>query len=369
MKFTIVLAVLVVAAQAAPLIKSAGTLIPDSYIVVLKEGTSVEGVVPKFSDIARRQNRAGGVVSEIKKKFNYVSGFSVTANAATLDELLALPEVDYIEQDSVVTAYATQINPPSWGLIRISQHVRDLTTGLYPFPDSAGQGITVYVLDTGIYFGHDDFSGRAVHGFNSVAGSVNEDENGHGTHIAGIIGGIKYGVAKKVKLVSVKVLNGNGSGTASGVIAGMDWVRANAVVGKSVVNMSLGGGKSLAIDSAAQRLFNANIPLIAAGGNGGSSQACNSSPAGAPNVFGVGATDNQDKVLPSSALGPCIDMFAPGFQITSAWIGSPTAQATLTGSSMAAAHGAFNKLSSTATNNVVVGNLNGAPNRLVYTLG
>ncbi|KAG0255150.1 hypothetical protein DFQ27_006401 [Actinomortierella ambigua] len=386
MKFTIVLTILVAVVHAAPLIKSIGTPIPDSYVVILKEGTSVEGIVPKFNEIARRQNSRGGKLPTITRKYNQVSGFAVTANNAALEELLALAEVEYVEQDSIIEALAIQYNPPSWGLIRVAQQVRDLTVGIYPFPDVAGDGINAFVLDTGIYFGHNDFNGRAVPGFNAFPGTPDEDQNGHGTHVAGVIGGKLFGVAKKVKLISVKVLNAQGSGTTSGVIAGMDWVRANAPIGRSVVNMSLGGRQSSAIDAAAQRLFNDNIPLIAAGGNSATS-ACNTSPAGAPNVFAVAATNDFDQVLASGSLGPCIDAFAPGFQITSAWIGNPDASLKLTGSSIAAAHvsgalalylsqtpiltaqGAFNKLIATATPNVVVGNLQGAPNRLVYTLG
>src|SRR5690606_27593522 len=137
----------------------------------------------------------------------------------------------------------------------------------YLYNDAAGSGITAYVVDTGVYTAHSDFGGRATMGANFITGSANTDENGHGTHVAGTIGGTKYGVAKKVNIVGVKVLDAAGSGSTSGVVAGMDWVAARAVPGKSVVNMSLGGSKSTAINDAAARLYAANIPLIVAAGN------------------------------------------------------------------------------------------------------
>ncbi|KAI8605251.1 peptidase S8/S53 domain-containing protein, partial [Dissophora ornata] len=152
---------------------------------------------------------------------------------------------------------------PSWGLTRVSERNLGLTAS-YLYNDAAGQGVTAYVVDTGVYADHSDFGGRASMGANFMPGSPNTDENGHGTHVSGTIGGTKYGVAKKVKIVGVKVLNASASGTISGVVAGMDWVAKHAVAGKSVVNMSLGGGKSQAINDAAARLYAANIPLIVA---------------------------------------------------------------------------------------------------------
>ncbi|KAG0237361.1 hypothetical protein BGW41_000209 [Actinomortierella wolfii] len=383
MKFTVLLAVFVAAVQAAPVIRSASQPIPNQYIVILKEGTSVEGVVPKFNEIARRRNAPGRLAPAITRKFSKVSAFTVTADDAAVQELSSLPEVEYIEQDTVVQAYATQISPPSWGLIRIAQHDLDLTVNAYPYPDVAGDGVTAFVLDTGIFVDHDDFGGRAVHGFNAISGSPDTDENGHGTHIAATIGGEKYGAAKKVKLVSVKVLDAAGSGTASGVIAGLDYVISNAIPGKSLVNMSLGGAYSAAINSFVQRVYKSNIPIIAAGG----SNPCNSSPAGAPNVYTVASSDPKDRVSATSPLAPCVEIFAPGVKITSAWIGSPTASQTISGSSTSAAHvsgalalylsqyylptaqAAYDKLTATASLNKLTGNLGGAPNHLVYTLG
>ncbi|KAF9273672.1 hypothetical protein BGZ74_004682, partial [Mortierella antarctica] len=232
---------------------------------------------------------------------------------------------------------------------------------------------------------HVDFGGRATWGANFVTGSPNTDENGHGTAVAAIIGGTQHGVAKKISLKAVKVLDAQGSGTTSRVIAGMDWVVTNAIPGKSVVNMSLGGGTSTAIDAAAQRLYAKNIPLFAALGNSGNS--CSTSPAGSANVFTVGSSDSNDKVASTISNGACVEIFAPGQSIKTAWIGSNTATTTLSGSSFSTAfvsgtaglylsfntiptaQGVYNHLINTATLNVLTGALNGAPNRLVYNGG
>ncbi|KAF9399260.1 hypothetical protein BGZ76_007938, partial [Entomortierella beljakovae] len=199
----------------------------------------------------------------------------------------------------------------------------------------------------------------------------NTDENGHGTHVAGTIGGTKYGVAKNVSIVGVKVLDAEGSGTNSGVIAGMDWVAGRAVAGKSVVNMSLGGGKSTAVNDAAQRLYNKNIPLIVAAGNSATTDACTGSPSGAPNTYTVAASDKYDRVASFTSYGTCVEIFAPGVAITSAWIGSSSATNTISGTSMATPHvvgvaalylsfnslptaqSVFDKLTSTSTPNKI----------------
>ncbi|KAF8966839.1 subtilisin-like serine protease, partial [Entomortierella lignicola] len=191
MKFTIVLAAVVAIVQAAPLLSNAGKPIADSYIVVLKDGHSLDTFQPKFDDIARRQNGRGRKAS-IYHKYSKVPGFAATVNQATLKELLASPEVDYIEQDAIVTIQGSQSSPPSWGLSRVSEANLDLTQP-YLYNDAAGAGVTAYVIDTGVYAGHSDFGGRATFGANFVSGSANTDENGHGTHVSGTIGGTKYG--------------------------------------------------------------------------------------------------------------------------------------------------------------------------------
>jgi subtilisin family serine protease len=350
--------------------------------VVLKNGNTAETFQPKFDDIAKRQNGRGRK-STIHRKYNKFPGFAATLNAAALKELLASDEVDYVEQDAIITLSGSQSSPPSWGLTRVSQ-VNLALTQPYLYNDAAGSGVTAYVIDTGVYTAHTDFGGRATFGANFITGSANTDENGHGTHVAGTIGGTKYGVAKKVTIVGVKVLDAEGSGSTSGVVAGMDWVAARAVPGKSVVNMSLGGSKSTTIDNAAARLFAANIPLIVAAGNSATTDACTGSPSGATNAYTVAASDKTDTVASFTSYGTCVEIFAPGVAITSAWIGSTSATNTISGTSMATPHvvgvaalylsfnslptaqSLFNKLTSTATLNKIKGTLKGSPNRLLF---
>ncbi|KAF9282429.1 hypothetical protein BGZ74_002154 [Mortierella antarctica] len=382
MKYTILLAAVVALVQAAPLINNGGKAIADSYIVVLKEGQTVANFQAKFDDIARRQNGRGRKPT-IGRKYKAFAGFSATVNAAALKEILAADEVEYVEQDTIITLQGSQASPPSWGLTRVSQRNLDLTQP-FNYNDAAGQGVTAYVVDTGVFIEHSDFEGRASWGANFIDGSEDTDENGHGTHVAGTIGGTKYGVAKQVEIVGVKVLDAEGSGSTSGVIAGMDWVAANAVPGKSVVNMSLGGSKSTALNAAAGRLYAKNIPLIVAAGNSATTSACSQSPAGAANAYTVAASDKYDRVASFSSYGTCVEIFGPGVGITSAWIGSTTATNTISGTSMATPHvvgvaalylsfnsiptaqGLFDKLTATATPNKITGNLKQSPNKLVY---
>ncbi|KAG0341386.1 subtilisin-like serine protease [Podila minutissima] len=397
MKYTILIAAVMVLVQAAPLINNGSKAIPNSYIVVLKEGNTAATFQPKFNDIAKRQNGHGHKLT-IHRTYSNIPGFAATINAAALEEILASdegaqtsppPPVITLQgaQTSplppVITLQGTQTSPSSWGLTRVSQHDLDLTKP-YLYNDAAGQGITAYVIDTGVYVSHSDFGHRATFGANFVSGSADTDEHGHGTHVSGIIGGTKYGVAKKVDIVGVKVLDANGDGSVSDVIAGMEWVAARAVPGKSVVNMSLGTEKlpSPAINRAALLLYEANIPLIVAAGNGG--DACNISPAGAPNTYTVAASDELDTPAYSTSYGSCVEIFAPGKRINSAWIGSTTANNTISGTSMASpyvagvaalylsfnslptAQSVFDKLTSTATLNKINGNLMGSPNHLVF---
>ncbi|KAG0018404.1 hypothetical protein BGZ82_000453 [Podila clonocystis] len=383
MKYTFLITTFLAIAHAAPIVSNAGKPIPGSYIVVLKDGSTVAGFESTFDEIAKRQNSRGGRKPSINRKYDSFAGLAVTVDAAALKEISASDEVAYVEQDAVMTIFGSQSSPPSWGLTRVSQRSLQLSQP-YVYNDAAGEGVTAYVVDTGVYIDHSEFESRATWGANFVHGSSDEDEHGHGTHVAGTIGGANYGVAKKVNIVAVRVLDAQGSGALSGVIAGMDWVAKNAVPGKSVVNMSLGGSKSLAINDAAGRLYAANIPLIAAAGNSASTAACDQSPAGAVNTFTVAASDRHDRTASFTSYGSCVEIFAPGVDITSSWIGSTTAINTISGTSMATPHvvgvaalylsfnsiptakGLFDKLTQTATPNAIKGTLRGSPNRLLF---
>ncbi|KAI1321050.1 hypothetical protein EDD11_008631 [Mortierella claussenii] len=370
--------------DAAPLIKNnSGKPIPDSYIVVLKDGNKVSDYVPKFNDIAKRQNGRGRK-STIDRQYHAIQGFSATVNAAALKEILASDEVAYVEQDQIVTIQTQQQTSAPWGLRRVSQRQNNPSSPYY-YQDQAGSGVTAYVIDTGINTNHQEFGGRATMGANFISGSANTDENGHGTHVSGTIGGYTFGVAKKVRLVGVKVLNAQGSGAFSGIIAGMDWVAQRASGTRAVVNMSLGGGKSQAVDDALTRLYNAGIPSIVAAGNDANADACNGSPSGAQGSFTVAASDINDNMAYFSSYGQCVDIFGPGVDITSAWIGSSTATNTISGTSMATPHvvgvaalllssdpsltssqAVYDKLLATVTTGAISGNLRGSPNKLVY---
>ncbi|KAF9951882.1 hypothetical protein BGZ65_005680 [Modicella reniformis] len=382
MKYTVILAALTALVQAAPLISYGGEPIADSYIVVLKNGITTDSFKATFDETATSQNDHNRKLT-IHYKYNSIGGFAATISQGALQEVLASKDVAYVERDGVVTIQGIQRSPPSWGLPRISERKLDISRP-YVYNNAAGKGITAYIIDTGVYIKHKEFGSRAKWGANFITNSTDTDENGHGTHVAGTIGGTTYGVAKKVSLVGVKVLDASGSGTFSSVIAGIDWVVKNGVSGKSVVNMSLGGIKSKAVDDAAERLFLANIPLIAAAGNS-ATDSCTGSPSGAPNTFTVAASDKNDHVADFSSFGKCVETYAPGVNITSAWIGSSSATNTISGTSMAAPHVAgvaalymsfnslptaksvFDKLTSTATTGKITGDLKGSPNRLVFS--
>lgn len=242
-------------------------------------------------------------------------------------------DIEYIEEDLEVKALAlsTQSNPP-WGLKRISQLTKSGPD--YTYDSRAGVGVAVYVIDTGIDIVNPDFEGRAKSGTSFITGKDSNDENGHGTHCAGIIGGKLYGVAKNANLVAVRVLDANGSGSTSGVIAGINWAVQNCR-GKCVISMSLGGGYSNALNTAVDNAYKAGIVSVVAAGNS-NANACNYSPSSTATAITVGATDSTDARASYSNYGSCVDLYAPGSSITSDWLLNKTN--TISGTSMATPH-------------------------------
>ena len=273
----------------------------------------------------------------ISPKFKYSSvlnGFAASLTAAQVCAFQKRPNIENIELDGVVTIDATQSPTPSWGLDRIDQIA--LNSDITYNYRSDGAGVTAYVIDTGIQTNHPDFGGKASVGSDFVKDGRNgQDCNGHGTHVAGTIGGINYGVAKKANLVAVRVLNCRGSGTTTGVIAGIDWVAKNNKNSKAVANLSLGGGISTSLDSAINNLISKGVIVVVAAGNS-AADACNSSPARVPNAITVAASTNNDNLASFSNRGACIDIIAPGESITSDWIKSGIN--TISGTSMASPH-------------------------------
>ncbi|MDZ7719406.1 MAG: PKD domain-containing protein [Balneolaceae bacterium] len=303
--------------------------IKNNYIVVFKE--NVGSVKNSASQIASSTN------GKIKYLYeNVIKGFALElpeqASSNVLNAIRNNPNVDYIEKDMKVQAFESQTNA-TWGLDRSDQRNLPLDD-VYNY-SSTGENITVYIADTGINYSHEDFGGRATLGYDAFGGD-GEDCDGHGTHVSGTVGGSQWGIAKNIDLVSVRVLDCSGSGSLSGVIAGIDWITANAD-GPSVVNMSLGGGASSTLDSAVENSIAAGITYVVAAGNSGDN-ACNYSPARVPSAITVGSSTSSDTRSSFSNYGSCVDLFAPGSGITSAWIGSTTATNTISGTSMASPH-------------------------------
>ena len=327
--------ILVLAAVAAAALATAAgghaRTIPGQYIVVLEDDVRAAGVATAH---ARFGARVLGVYGAALK------GYTARLTRSQLAAVRADERVAFVEADRTVHALTTQTNPP-WGLDRIDQRSRTLSRTFTYF--KTGAGVRAYVIDTGIRFNHSQFGGRAVTGYDAVDGGSADDCNGHGTHVAGTIGGSTYGVAKGVTLVGVRVLNCNGSGTTSGVIAGVNWVTGNHQAGQpAVANMSLGGGASSALDTAVRNSIADGVSYAVAAGNGNifgvAQNACNSSPARVGEAMTISATDSNDRKASWANYGSCVDWFAPGVSITSAWHTSTTATRTISGTSMATPH-------------------------------
>ncbi|MFD3332566.1 S8 family serine peptidase [Streptomyces sp. NPDC058700] len=364
-------------AAAEGVIENAGAegTIAGSYIVTLEESAQAE--------TAKGRAVAAEYGAKIKKTYTAaLNGYNVELSEAQAKKLAADPAVKSVVQNRVFRINATQPSPPSWGLDRLDQRALPLNQS-YTYPDTAGQGVTAYIIDTGVRISHSDFGGRAFNGFDAVDNdNVAQDGNGHGTHVAGTVAGTAHGVAKKAKIVGVRVLDNNGSGTTAGVVAGIDWVTRNAVK-PAVANMSLGGGVDSTLDTAVRNSIASGVTYAVAAGNS-NANASNYSPARVTEAITVGSTTNTDARSSFSNYGTVLDIFAPGSSITSAWNTGDSATNTISGTSMAAPHVAGaaalylgnnpaatpaqvgTALVNAATPNVVTNPGTGSPNRLLY---
>lgn len=362
--------------HAAPLLHAES---PDAldgqYIVVFHDNTARQVTEDTL------QNVILGGADVMYVYSSALSGFAARLDDKTIEELRQNPNVAYIEVNQVVSITNSQANA-TWGLDRIDQRNLPLNS-IYNY-DTTGSGVNAYIIDTGIRRTHNEFGGRAFAGFDAFSDGQNSNDcNGHGTHVAGTVGGAVYGVAKNVRLYAVRVLNCQGSGTTAGVVAGVDWVRNNRI-NPAVANMSLGGGASTTLDNAVNNSISAGVTYVVAAGNS-NANACNYSPARVAAALTVGSTTSSDARSSFSNFGSCVNIFAPGSSITAAWHTSNTAINTISGTSMASPHVAgvaalyleanpnasptavFNAIINGATTGVLSSIGSGSPNRLLYS--
>jgi len=346
--------------------------VAGQFIVTLKPGVDPDAM-------AQESETRGDKVDHVYHAAAH--GFAGKLSSAEVARLQSDPRVERVEADQVVHVVdTTQSNPPSWGLDRVDERAPD-STNSYTYPNTASN-VTAYVIDTGIYAANADFGGRVGVGRNFVTGEDPNNTNdcyGHGTHVAGTIGGTAYGVAKQINLVPVRVLNCNGSGSWSDVVAGLDWVTAQHVndgLHPAVANLSLGGGYSQSVNDAVAKAVADGVVVAVAAGND-NNDACQTSPASEPSALTVGATDSADQRASFSNYGTCVDLFAPGVNIASDWIGATSATNTISGTSMATPHVAgvaalylAGSLTPALMDNVTTGRVldagTGSPNKLLY---
>ncbi|MFD5076226.1 S8 family serine peptidase [Streptomyces sp. NPDC058371] len=357
----------------------ASNAVANSYIVTL-DASAAKATSAQGKALAKEY---GAKIERTYKKA--LNGYAVEATPAEAKRFAADPAVASVVQNRTFHIAATQTNPPSWGLDRIDQKNLPLDSK-YTYPDSAGQGVTAYIVDTGVRITHSDFGGRASYGYDAIDNdNTAQDGHGHGTHVAGTVAGTLHGVAKKAKIVAVRVLDNSGSGTTAQVVAGIDWVAQNHS-GPSVANMSLGGGADSALDTAVRNAIASGVTFAVAAGND-NANASNYSPARVSEAITVGSTTSTDARSSFSNFGTVLDIFAPGSSITSSWNTSDTATNTISGTSMATPHvtGAAalyladhpgstpaqvaSGLVAAASTGVVTGPGTGSPNRLLNVGG
>ncbi|MEV5545454.1 S8 family serine peptidase [Streptomyces sp. NPDC052309] len=359
--------------------EDAANAVPGSYIVTLRADEAKAGTAEGRAVAARHG-------ADIERTYTKaLNGYEVEASETEAKRLAADPAVASVVQNRTFHISTTQPSPPSWGLDRIDQKNLPLNSS-YTYPDSAGEGVTAYVIDTGVRITHSDFGGRASYGYDAIDNdNTAQDGHGHGTHVAGTVAGTAHGVAKKAKIVGVRVLNNSGSGTTAQVVAGIDWVARNAVK-PAVANMSLGGGADSALDTAVRNAIASGVTFAVAAGNE-STNASTKSPARVTEAITVGATTSSDARASYSNYGSVLDLFAPGSSITSAWNTGDSATNTISGTSMASPHVAgaaalyladnptatpaqvSSALTTAATSGVVSNPGTGSPNRLLYVGG